>query len=112
MKILVSGGKPGLKVEKRKHMIGEDLTGQRFGLLTVLNGGIKVDMESEIRAASHCRCDCGATLDVINKYLKRGSKNHCGASQCGTRWNLSPEGIQAKKEKALAKARSEGFYPA
>lgn len=65
-----------------KKKVLEDLTGKRFGLLTVLNSGIKIEMECEIRSGSNCKCDCGTTLDVVNKYLKRGSKDHCGQTSC------------------------------
>ena len=52
----------------------EDLTGKRFGLLTVkdvassLNGIIKW----------HCLCDCGNSCDVFAVNLKRGHTKSCG----------------------------------
>ena len=76
---------------ERKRNQSEDLTGKRFGLLTVLNSGIKIEMECEIRNGSHVRCDCGATFDVVNKYLKRGSKETCGSTVCKKAWLAHPD---------------------
>lgn len=55
-----------------------DLTGCRFGRLTVLN-------KTEQRAANrsviwHCKCDCGAEVDVPRDKLLSGQKTSCG---CG-----------------------------
>lgn len=54
-----------------------DMTGQRFGKLSVL-------MRSERRgglATWICRCDCGATLEVIGNNLRAGYSNSCGCSR-------------------------------
>lgn len=61
--------------------VQEDLTGQKFGMLTV-TGMTKIDMESEMRSGCHFRCDCGAMGTTIAKYLKRKSKRHCGSTEC------------------------------
>ena len=54
-----------------------DLTGRRFGRLTVLR-----------RAASHgsqvhwvCACDCGATVSAQGGNLKCGATTSCGCAQ-------------------------------
>ena len=52
-----------------------DLTGQRFGKLTV----IERKGESKCgHAAWLCRCDCGNQSVVIGRDLKRGCTTSCG----------------------------------
>ena len=57
----------------------KDITGQRFGKLTVL-------YEAEPRYLSngkrkimwHCVCDCGNEIDAFGIELRAGKKDHCG----------------------------------
>ena len=51
-----------------------DLTGQRFGRLTVLHEAPK----KGIRIAWHCLCDCGKTTDVVASSLRSGTTKSCG----------------------------------
>lgn len=51
-----------------------DLTGQRFGKLTVLR---KAENLKE-RVAWLCRCDCGNEKVIIAKLLRNGRKKNCG----------------------------------
>ena len=56
--------------------VGKDLTGLRFGKLTVLK-------KSENRAKDGnplwvCRCDCGNTVDVRQSNLQSGTTTSCG----------------------------------
>lgn len=50
-----------------KHWRFKDLTGQRFGKLTVLSRAASIDND----AAWLCRCDCGAETTVRSGNLKR-----------------------------------------
>lgn len=52
-----------------------DLTGQRFGRLTVLNITDKMQGPNHIW---HCRCDCGNECDVSGPLLRYGGKKSCG----------------------------------
>lgn len=54
---------------------GKDLTGERFGKLTVLGktGGRKNNY-----VVWRCRCDCGGEIDVDTHRLKRGTVTDCG----------------------------------
>lgn len=54
-----------------------DLTGQKFGKLTVMymNGKDKYGI-----AIAHCKCDCGNEKDVLSNNLKRGSTKSCGCN--------------------------------
>lgn len=52
-----------------------DLTGLRFGRLTVLRSDGRVKFGREM-TAWRCRCDCGAELRVPQRRLTTGSENH------------------------------------
>lgn len=51
-----------------------DLTGQRFGRLTVMH------FVSMSPATWHCRCDCGREVDVAANNLKSGHTTSCGCA--------------------------------
>lgn len=51
-----------------------DLTGQKFGRLTVLSPG----KSENGRGFSICRCDCGKIIEVSNKLLRNGHVQSCG----------------------------------
>ncbi len=53
-----------------------DLTGQRFGLLTVV---ARVQDAKPVRW--HCKCDCGVEKDVLADNLTRGLTRSCGAAE-------------------------------
>ena len=67
-----------------------DLTGQRFGRLLVLKPG-KVENGMTY---SICQCDCGETIEVLNKQLKNGHVQSCG---CLKRDNASRLGKRTEK---------------
>ena len=53
-----------------------DLTGQRFGRLTVLAPAENIGT----RTAWRCRCDCGRDIVASTRDLRRGRRASCG---CG-----------------------------
>ena len=53
----------------------KDLTGQKFGRLTVLN---KTDKRKNGHVVWHCQCDCGNEIDVPSRYLTTGYTLSCG----------------------------------
>lgn len=55
-----------------------EMTGQTFGLLTVL--GRAPDKVSAAQAYWQCRCECGQEIAVNGSSLRRGSTRSCG---CG-----------------------------
>lgn len=55
----------------------EDLTGQRFGKLVVVERYGSVDN----RASWKCKCDCGGWRIVCGRYLRNGSAVDCGCSK-------------------------------
>lgn len=54
-----------------------DLTGQRFGKLTVLSPAENVGS----RTAWQCRCDCGREAVVTTLRLRDGHRTSCGCDQ-------------------------------
>lgn len=54
-----------------------DLTGKRFGKLTVI-GRSKEKHQTQTKAIWQCKCDCGNTLDVLSTYLTSGDTTSCG----------------------------------
>lgn len=60
-------------------MTREDLTGKRFGLLTVVeNAGTHVTSGGSKKQLWLCRCDCGTVKTVRGENLKNGSTKSCG----------------------------------
>lgn len=53
----------------------EDLTGRRFGMLTVLE---RAENNSSKATRFLCRCDCGKTKIIMSKHLKSGAIDNCG----------------------------------
>lgn len=78
-----------------KRVMKHELTGQRFGLLTVIKEAPKVELECEIRSAWTVKCDCGEEQNVITRYLTRGGKTSCGKPSCKMKWRR----IEAEKER-------------
>ena len=58
----------------------KDLTGERFGRLTVL---YRLDDSGGRGVLWHCRCDCGAETDVLSGLLLRGDTTSCGCARRG-----------------------------
>lgn len=54
-----------------------DLTGQRFGKLTVSGPAENIGD----RTAWHCRCDCGRDTVVTTRDLRRGRRTSCGCER-------------------------------
>lgn len=55
----------------------KDLTGQRFGALTVLSLADREQWPYG-RTAWRCQCDCGKTCIVLGDFLRRGVRTSCG----------------------------------
>jgi hypothetical protein len=55
-----------------------DLTGKRFGLLTVTSPTEQRTSKGEV--VFQCKCDCGNWVKVRSSYLTSGKKNDCGCN--------------------------------
>lgn len=77
----VSCGCYGIEVRRKAlAQTTTDLTGQRFGYLTV----IQLTKQKPGRTHWLCRCDCGNATTVESDGLKRGSIRSCGCLQKAT----------------------------
>lgn len=78
------------RVDKRRH----DLTGKRFGRLTVLRTDGK---QAGGNLLWHCRCDCGQECDVASNNLKNGHTQSCGCQQSEAQQDVNTR-VNALKE--------------
>lgn len=62
-----------------------DLTGMRFGKLTVFENAGR---DERNRTIWKCHCDCGNQCIVLGSVLKSGRKMSCGCLQKETRENI------------------------
>jgi hypothetical protein len=75
-------------------MIGLDLTGQKFGPLTVLaDSGKRTKKKSKIRL---CLCECGNLRELIGTHVKRMSKRKTKGCYCCGRKTIDV--IKRKKQ--------------
>ena len=69
-----------------------DLTGQRFGHLTVLAPAENIGT----RTAWRCRCDCGQDIVVPTRDLRRGRRTSCGCDAKPSGCNTKLSGCNTK----------------
>lgn len=69
------GCKQTSKLHPRK---ARDLTGNRFGMLTVMHRMPNRQVGKNSRVVWHCRCDCGKETDVLALLLCEGLVKSCG----------------------------------
>lgn len=55
-----------------------DLTGKRFGRLSVINSA---DLNHNNQLRWHCKCDCGQFVDVVGMSLRNGDTTSCGCAR-------------------------------
>lgn len=68
----------------------EDLTGRRYGRLTVISYNEEVSKQKG-RAYWNCKCDCGNEVIVYGSHLKSGNTKSCGCYQKERRKELNEE---------------------
>lgn len=56
----------------------KDLTGQVFGLLTVISEASPVYYNSQKKIRWHCKCRCGQEIDIVAQHLSSGNTKSCG----------------------------------
>lgn len=66
-----------LQKERARDALLIDLTGKKFGKLTVIS---RIDNEKSNSVKWICKCDCGNTIHVFGSNLKRGGTVSCGCS--------------------------------
>lgn len=55
-----------------------DLTGKKFGRLTVLEYAGRAERNSYQRPQWRCKCDCGEQVIVLGQNLREGKTKSCG----------------------------------
>lgn len=65
-------------VENSVRVNSYELTGQRYGELTVLHKSENHPRDTRGGVWWHCKCNCGNECDVLASLLVTGRKNHCG----------------------------------
>ena len=69
-----------------------DITGKKFGLLTVIKDvGVR-----RSRSLWRCRCDCGREIDARGFYLNRGNIKSCGCTGHSSRALGGGQGLKNK----------------
>lgn len=77
-----------------------DLTGQRFGRLTVLR---RIEDHYYQKSGRHdvqykCRCDCGEVVNVLGIHLRSGHTSSCGCFRADTaRATMTTHGMSGKR---------------
>lgn len=83
-----------------------DLTGQRFGRLTVLE---ITNKKKYGKILWHCKCDCGNTKEATNSSLKCGDVKSCGCLQKDTR-RINAKNIKTKTKHGMCEKRLYRIY--
>ena len=93
------------KARELAHKLGKqrfkDLTGQRFGKLTVIKQGPHYQRQVQW----WCQCDCGAMTLVRTSYLMSGHTTSCG---CNRQWG---DGQTSKGEERILSILKEAKIP-
>jgi hypothetical protein len=73
-----------------------DLTGDKFGKLTVISyhGPLRPEHKKDKHQAWNCLCDCGKQKVVIGQRMKSGNTKSCG---CGQGWHREKVDLVNKK---------------
>lgn len=70
------------KAEKLSKTKIVDITGRKFGRLTVISLTDKRRIhEDKSDAIWRCRCDCGKEVDIVGGYMRSGNTKSCGCLQ-------------------------------
>ena len=80
-----------------------DLTGRRFGRLTVIERAESEFTGGEPQAVWRCHCDCGQESFVISANLRSGGTKSCGCLRREVMQKRAKIGALAYKEKTGGK---------
>ena len=75
----------------------KNLTGQRFGRLTVIERKGSKRINNSYHANWLCKCDCGNYIETTTYYLKSGSTRSCGCLAKELLINRNKAGIKRNK---------------
>lgn len=86
----------------------KDLTGKRFGCLTVLE---ELSERSNKRIVWKCKCACGNTVSVKGIYLTTGQTTSCGCAKRKLEQKHLREAYDKKRIDGVAKQLFKGQEP-
>ena len=81
-----------------------DLTGQRFGRLTVLHRVDNIDG----RTAWRCRCDCGRETAAKTYHLRSGHVTSCGCAKIGCLTYIDGTCVDLIRAKTIRRNNTSG----
>lgn len=100
--------KTGPKKVGRKR---KDLAGQTFGWLTpIRHGSDIVRGNGNTLATWHCKCRCGAMLDVQTTHLTNGQKSSCGCMPMALRKGFKRTSVKGGTAKLDVAGQQFGFW--
>lgn len=85
---------PGCPLKYTRNTNFKDLTGQKFGRLTVLSFK---EINRNHKSVWHCRCDCGNECDIIGTQMEHGQVQSCGCFHTEVMQQLLSNDIIGKK---------------
>lgn len=85
-----------------------DLTGQRFGRLTVIS---RAGNSKNGRAKWFCQCDCGNTVEVLGKSLRSQESASCGCRKIECLNRITHGGRKERLYRVWAGMKERCNYP-
>ena len=103
------------RIDQLRNAIKLDLTGQRFGKLTVIKEAQSIKEPSgQVRSAWLCKCDCGKEVIIKTINLRNGDTKSCGclisAGEHRITYLLDKLGFQYKKEYSFSDLKTNNGY--
>lgn len=105
-------------LEKGRGSNFQDLTGQKFGELTVLERCENKEFENGVLAVQWlCQCSCGNKTKVLASNLRTGNTQSCGLCQNNSHGNikinqiLTEANIPFEKEKRFNTCKDKSYLP-
>lgn len=106
-----------LRLEKLREAIAKDITGLKFGKLTVLEVDETYQERNNIQNRKlywKCQCDCGSIVSVEGTHLRRGEIQSCGCVISRGEEKISElltqNNIVFEKQKVFESCRFENGY--
>ena len=110
-------------IGKEKLIIGQgmnfiDLSGQKFGKLTVIERiEDKILSNGDKKVQYKCKCDCGREINVLSDNLKKGNTQTCGRCEERSHGNikisqiLDEANIFYEREKRFESCKDKSYLP-
>lgn len=88
----------------------ENLTGRKFGMLTVMHRQPNRMVGENSRVVWHCRCECGNETDVLALLLREGLVKSCGCLSVSHAERVMAEYLSSKGVEFEAEYAPDGLY--